>query len=42
MLQASVALTVPRAVLISPEEGLHAKIVILVIVPAEKVGGVTS
>ena len=42
MPQASVALTVPRAVLISPKEGLHKKSVTLVIVPAEKVGGVIS
>ena len=42
MPQASVALTVPRAVLISPKEGLHIKSVMLVIVPAEKAGGVSG
>ena len=42
VLQASVALTVPRASLIMPKEGLHTKSVILVIVPGEKDGGVTS
>ena len=41
VLQASVALTVPRTSLIVPKEGLQ-KSVILVIVPAEKVGGVIS